>query len=150
MKFADIFRHIRTLHIETAPLIYFIEQNVAYVKQVKAIFKEISDGTLQASTSVITLTEVLSYPMRLNRQDLISTYQHILTNSKYFSLVDIDKNIAEYAAQLRAVYNFKTPDALQVATAIKSGCDAILTNDKGLVRLQELQVVLVDDIELDT
>ena len=54
--------------------------------------------------------------------------------------------IAEYAAELRAKYRLRTPDALQVSTAISTGCQAILTNDKNWKRVTELQVIIVDEL----
>ncbi|MEA5567068.1 hypothetical protein [Anabaena sp. UHCC 0399] len=34
------------------------------------------------------------------------------------------------------------PDALQIATAISSGCDAFLTNDAALQRVLELRILV--------
>jgi hypothetical protein len=43
--------------------------------------------------------------------------------------------VAERAAELRARYNLRTPDALQVATALVRRCEAFLTNDARLKRV---------------
>lgn len=56
--------------------------------------------------------------------------------------------IANQAARLRASYNLRLPDALQVATAVYAGCDAFLTNDRQLQRVQELQVIVLEEISL--
>jgi len=63
--------------------------------------------------------------------------------------VPISAGVAESAADLRARYNLRTPDALHVATAIDAGCDAFLTNDTGIKRVQEIAVLVLDDLELD-
>ncbi len=42
----------------------------------------------------------------------------------------------------------RTPDALQVATALAAGCAALLTNDARLQRVTELRVLVLDEIEL--
>ncbi len=39
------------------------------------------------------------------------------------------------AARMRALYGLKTPDALQAATAVRSGATAFITNDAGLKRM---------------
>ena len=55
--------------------------------------------------------------------------------------------MAETAAQIRAKYSgIKAMDALQLASAITSGCDVFLTNDKQLRQVNEIQVLLVDDL----
>lgn len=61
----------------------------------------------------------------------------------------IDDTTASSAASLRARYQLKTPDALDVATAIEMGCDAFLTNDAGIKRVTELHVLILNEIELD-
>ncbi|WP_225896572.1 type II toxin-antitoxin system VapC family toxin [Amazonocrinis nigriterrae] len=40
--------------------------------------------------------------------------------------------IAETAAQLRADSNLRTPDAIQIATAIRAGASFFVTNDARL------------------
>ncbi len=60
----------------------------------------------------------------------------------------IDRDCARQAAELRARYNLLLPDALQVATALRQGCDALLTNDVALRRVSELTVLLVSELEV--
>jgi predicted nucleic acid-binding protein len=48
--------------------------------------------------------------------------------------------VYERAARLRAVYPFKLPDALHLATAIEHGCGVFLTNDAKLARCTEIPV----------
>jgi predicted nucleic acid-binding protein len=55
---------------------------------------------------------------------------------------------AERAADLRARYGLKTPDALQIGCALESGCDAFLCNDLALKRVTELRVLALDELEL--
>jgi predicted nucleic acid-binding protein len=73
--------------------------------------------------------------------------------SQYFSLLSTYPNlewvapdlaIADAAANLRGQYRLRTPDALQVATALSRDATALLTNDGGIMRVSELEVVLLD------
>lgn len=68
-------------------------------------------------------------------------------NSENFALVPIDYAIAEQAADLRARYNLRTPDALQIAAALSAGCQAFATNDRQLQRVTELSIVILDDLQ---
>jgi predicted nucleic acid-binding protein len=56
--------------------------------------------------------------------------------------------VAERAADLRARYNVRTPDAIQLATALEAGCDAFLTNDLALRRVAELRVLVLGTLAL--
>jgi predicted nucleic acid-binding protein len=49
---------------------------------------------------------------------------------------------------LRAHYNLRTPDALQVATALEFGCQAFLTNDEQLQRVTDLRVLVLKELSL--
>ncbi len=137
---------VSRLAIDTAPIIYFVEQHPRYDAVVTDIFRRIDKGRLEAVTSVITLTEVLVHPVRLGRTDLHRQYSVLLNNSRHFILFDIDAAIAEQAAILRAQHNLRTPDALQIAVAVTAGCEAFLTNDKRLRSIPYLQIILLDDI----
>jgi predicted nucleic acid-binding protein len=55
---------------------------------------------------------------------------------------------ARLAADLRARYSLRTPDAIQVATAIGAGCMAFLTNDRGLRPVMELRILVLEDLTL--
>ncbi|PXF57070.1 MAG: hypothetical protein C4B59_15900 [Candidatus Methanogaster sp.] len=55
--------------------------------------------------------------------------------------------IAEEAARLRARYNVRTPDAIQMATAIRAGASFFLTNDSHLPTIPELRVLVLDELK---
>lgn len=73
-------------------------------------------------------------------------YRTLLQYSRHFTLIPIDDAIASQAAVLRVRYRLKTPDALQVSAALQGGCEAFLTNDHALKRVQELRILLVDEL----
>jgi predicted nucleic acid-binding protein len=123
---------ITSLGIETAPFIYFVERNQTYLDRIRAVFTLVTSEKVQVITSAITLTEVLVLPFQTGSTTYVSGYRDMLLNSKNISTVPVSAVIAEKAAELRATYRLRTPDALHVATAIISGCDAFLTNDLGL------------------
>ena len=137
---------VHRLAVDTAPIIYFIQQHPRYDSTVTEIFRRIDDGDLEAVTSVITLTEVLVHPIQMGRSDLHRAYFTLLTQSAHLTLTGIDESIAEQASVLRAHYHLRTPDALQIAVAMESECDAFLTNDKKLRMIPHLKVIVLDDI----
>jgi predicted nucleic acid-binding protein len=148
MKIADALRGVRKLGIDTLAFIYLVEQHPTYIARVRSIFQYVQSGSIRASGCVIALTEVLTLPLRNQKHGLVQSYQNILSNSADLSLIPVDSRVAEEAAELRALYNLKTPDALHVASAIQSGCDAFLTNDRNLTRVQKISVLIIDDLEL--
>jgi predicted nucleic acid-binding protein len=47
------------------------------------------------------------------------------------------------AAEIRAQFNFRTPDALHLAAASEAACDVFLTNEAQLTRFTGLSVEVV-------
>jgi predicted nucleic acid-binding protein len=77
--------------------------------------------------------------------ELVNNYEEILLNSISFHLASIDTKTSRMAADLRARYHLKTPDALQVASALNENCDAFLTNDTGFKRVTEIRILILDE-----
>lgn len=148
MMLKDVLKPNMRVGIDTAPLIYLAEKHPTYFKRMVFIMNAIAIGHISAVSTMLTLTEVLTYPLRIGDKVLIQKYQTILSNSVGFDLIPLSKSIAYKAAELRAKYTLKTPDAIQIATAIQTNCHAFLTNDKGLKRIIELQIWILDDLML--
>src|SRR5207247_4062211 len=78
----------------------------------------------------------LSFPSCLRRPLDLHSFP---TRRSSDLFVPVTVEIGERAAELRAQYNVTLTDALQIATAIVSGCDALLTNDLDLKRVQDIR-----------
>ena len=120
-KLDHALRGVQRLGVDTAPVIYFIETNPRYEALVTEIFQRISNGVIEGLCSVITLTEVLVQPLRQGDQQVAQDYTDLLLHSRHFATVSIDPVIATAASDLRARYNLRTPDALQIAAAMENG-----------------------------
>ncbi len=149
MRISDALSEVIRLGIDTSPFIYLVERHPKYFTLMQTILDYLTNNTYVAISSTLTLTEVLTLPIKLNKPVLVIEYEAILLNSTGFQLISLDSKIAKIAADIRARYNLKTPDAIQIATAIAYGCQAFLTNDRGLRRIAELRVLVLDDLELD-
>ncbi len=77
---------------------------------------------------------------------LAARFRRAITAGPNLLYVGVDATV-ERAAELRASYNLALTDAFQVAAALATGCDAILTNDQGLKRVKEIKVLMLGDLE---
>ena len=102
-------RGLRQLYIETAPIIYFVENRAGYADKVEAVLLSAKQSPLLFSTSVITLTEALNKPIKANDVTLIKAYLDLLLHTRNFSALPVNVTIAEQAAKLRATYHLRTP-----------------------------------------
>ena len=135
--------------VDSAPLIYFIEDDPVYGKRLSAFFEAVSSSRIRAVTSVVTLAEVLVRPLREGRVDLVRQYREILLTSTGFDTVPVSSEIADHAAQLRAAHGLRTPDAIQLATAMSAGATAFLTNDTRLAKTARLEPLLLAELRDD-
>ena len=128
------------LAIDTAIFIYFIEKNPRFLPLIDPLFREADDGTRELVTSSLTLLEVLVVPLRVGNRSVADRYEALLTHSRGIRLVDLTRDQLRAAAQLRATTSVKTPDALQLAAAIGTGCRTMLTNDRRIPSIPGLRI----------
>ena len=147
MNIVNLTKNITYLFLDTAPVIYYVERNPYYYQTAKLFFNLIDKGRLQGVTSPVTLAECLVIPHRLEQKQLVQDFEDLIVYGNNTIFVPIDNEAGNIAANLRANYNLTLPDALQIAVAIITGCQAFLTNDIKLKRVNELQVLVLDEIK---
>jgi predicted nucleic acid-binding protein len=139
-----------TIGLDTAPLIYFVEQNTEYVELVRLFFEAFDRGDLHVVTSTVTLAEVLAQPLRFGNNELARRYRTILLWAPGLDMVELSPVIAERTALLRSQYNLQTLDAIQLATALEQGASAFLTNDTRLPKLPNLNIVTLVSLKKES
>lgn len=142
----DLLAGITRLGLDTAPIIYLVEANAHYDARVRAAFKHIAEGRSLGITSVITLAEALIHPLRAGDHQLEREYVNLLLRTPNIRIRSVGPDVVRRAAELRARYGIRLPDALQVATALRGRCQAFLTNDAHLRRVTELNVLVLDEL----
>ena len=125
----------KVVGLDTSVFIYFLEEHPQYSSLAQITIKCVEDGKWQGVTSTITLMEITVRPWQLEREAVAREYEAILVHFPNLTIMDVDRNVARAAAQLRAKYKVSPPDALQVAACVSYGANAFLTNDKRLVKL---------------
>ena len=148
MKVNNAIQGIRRLFLDTAPIIYYVENHPNYYELTQVIFDGIDEGLLLGVTSPITLSECLVYPYKLGLIALAQDFIYLIVDGENINFVLIDEDIGNLAAQMRARYNLSLTDSLQIATAIQSNCDAFLTNDLQLKRVNELSILVISELTL--
>ena len=139
----------KVVGLDAAPLIYYIEDHPTYRKIVDPFFDMVERGEITVVTSILTLLETLVLPIRRSDKELAQKYRTILLDTEGLTMIDFSQVILEEAARLRAFHTVRTPDAIQMATAIIEGADFFLTNDKKLPSLPNLTMLVVDNIISD-
>jgi predicted nucleic acid-binding protein len=139
-------RKARKIALDTTPIIYHLEDHPRYGPAVLPIFRWIEQGRCQAVTSALSFLEVLVQPYRVGDDERRVLLTGLLSTFPGLTWLHVDLAIADRAAALRARYNLRTPDAVQIAAALESGADLFLTNDGDFGRVEEIATLLVDEI----
>ncbi|MRD47425.1 PIN domain-containing protein [Caenimonas koreensis DSM 17982] len=124
--------------VDTAPLIYMLEDNARYFKLFQGLFEAVDGGRLRVAISTITMAEVLVGPLKQGLDALAKRYERALES---FEVVPVSTEIAVTAARLRAATGLRLPDALQAATALEVGAAALVTHDRDFSKLEGLNVL---------
>lgn len=136
----------RIIGLDTCIFIYHFEAHPTYLPLTRVTLAQIQTGQCLGIASTIALMELTVHPWRLNRPDIARQYEVLLINFPNLKVSDVTREVARRAAQLRARYNLRPADALQVATAMTEGATLWVSNDKDLKRIEpELEVIILDE-----
>lgn len=132
--------------IDTPVFIYHLEAHPQYLPLTQEIFSSMENGKWAGVTSAITLMEINVHPWQIGREDIARKYEALLVNFPNLNIVNIDRDAARIASQLRARFGVRPPDALQVAASLVADAKLYLTNDRRLSILHSLiDVIVLDD-----
>lgn len=108
----------------------------------KEIFDALSLNKLRAVTSIITLTEVFSVMAPLIKLKLLEKQ---FSETPNLVVIEVNNEVALAAAKLRREYGFRTPDAIQLATAVHAEARAFITNNSGLKTFKKIKIILLSE-----
>ncbi|MBI3345384.1 MAG: PIN domain-containing protein [Gammaproteobacteria bacterium] len=147
MSLADMERFLRrhkVVGLDSNILIYLIEAHPQYQDFCKKIFTSIESGRNLGICSTVSLLEILVQPYRKKDDETVNRCYGLLTTYPHLAWVELSVAIADLAAQLRAQYRLKTPDAIILATALDSGATGLIANDVQLKRVAELELLVLN------
>lgn len=133
------------IFIDTAPLIYLIEGEDDFAMSVEKQLRQWITAEENLSTSTLTLLELLVVPMKQENKHLVQKYRALLQDILSEPLIPLSEAISEMAAQIRGATGFKTPDSIQLATALYSGADIFYTNDKRLSKFSDIKIITIKE-----
>ena len=138
-------RRHRHIFLDTSIFIYFVEQHPRYHLLCDHIFEAVEAGSVRASTSTLTLLEILVQPYRRKADDLVLRFYSLLQTYPNLGWVPLTLEIADLAARLRAECLPETPDSVQAASAICAGATGFVCNDADFRRVEEIECLVLEE-----
>jgi len=127
-----------TVLVDTAPWIYLLQDHPDFAPRFEGLFTAAEEGRIELALSTITLAEVLTGPYKAGEMALAKRYEKALGA---YQIMPFSAVVAIQAAQLRAQYGLKLPDAAQLATALDMGAAALVTHDRDFSAVQGLPIL---------
>jgi predicted nucleic acid-binding protein len=144
-EFRTALNAYEVIGLDAMSFIYHFEKKPHFGPITKVLFAHIQAGKVSAVISVLVAGEVLTGVKKVGNREMILRYRHILSEFPNLALHDADMRVMEKMSDLRAAYSLKTPDAIHMATALLHGAQAFVTNDAGLKRVKEFDVLVLED-----
>ncbi len=138
--------HGERVYLDTNVFIYALEGYPDFVDELTELFENFDDGNLRAVTSELTLAEVLVRPFIDGNVERQTAYQQVLQSSEALEVVTVSRDVLIEAARLRSVSTLRLPDAIHGATARLTGCETFLTNDRRLLAIPGIEVILLSEV----
>ena len=126
------------LLVDSAPIIYLLENRPELADRFMPLFVAHDEGRLRFAVTTITVAEVLTGPLQKGNEALSRRYRAVLES---WQVIDLDLDIAETAARLRASHKLKLADAVQAASALAINAHALVTHDRDFSRVRALRVI---------
>lgn len=92
------------------------------------------------------MTELLAKPYRTLEERVVRRMKAFLATYPNLEWVPADIKIADLASQFRAAYRLQTMDALQAATAVRSGATGLVTNDAIFERIPAFETLVLEKL----
>jgi len=117
------------IYLDACLVIYLIEQHPRWGDRIARLVVQF--GEQRFGISPLVKCECLTGPLK--RGDPVLRYAYFALFDQFASL-SMPESVYLQAAELRALFGLKTPDALHLACAQYHRCDALWTNDNRLSR----------------
>jgi predicted nucleic acid-binding protein len=106
--------------------IYLIEGELGHRSKIDKVIDALD---VEIFASDLVRMETFVGPLRKQDAALLQAYQNLFQR---LPCIGFEPATFDHAAQIRATYNLRTPDALHVAAAMAAECDEFWTNDRNL------------------
>jgi len=132
--------------IDTSVFIYAIEGNPRYAEISGQILDWLEQPGHAAVTSTLTMTECLVQPYRDNDERRVNEYFAPLSTYPNLQWIAPNLEISDRAAQIRARFRLRTPDALQAATALLAQASGFVSNDAAFERVEGFEALIIEEL----
>ena len=125
--------------LDTKPLIKLFAKEEGW-ETVQKILSKVEAEEIEASISVVTLTEIYYKYLQEKRPDLAKARTEELRYAIYLKKLEIDEEVAVKAGEFKGKYNVSVADAFIAAAAYFEG-SIVISDDADFKRIAEIKAL---------
>jgi predicted nucleic acid-binding protein len=144
---ASVLAGHRLVALDTSVWIYHLEGSTVYGRAADSVLEAVAKERIRAVGSELLLLELLVAPLKKGLQDAADEIELALLHFPNLELMPVTRAVLLRAAEIRARYELRTPDAIMLATAAESGATLAITNDSAWRKVREIDVLLLRDLK---
>lgn len=138
----------RLIGLDTSVLIYFLEGHAVFGEIAERVLRLVQAGRIEGVLSSVALMELLVRPLAEAQPDVADEHEAAIRRVPHLRVAPFNGDGHRRAAELRATYGLRPPDALLLGSALAEGATAYVTNDSRLRVVREISVLLLSDFAL--
>ena len=133
------------LFLDACSIIYLIESQERLGQKTRLLITEALQNKTQLVISRLSFLECRVLPLKTKDDELLSRYNNFFKLPS-LEIIELTEDVINLATDLRANYSssLRTPDAIQIACALKTHANQFLTGDKKLLAIQEIDILLIN------
>lgn len=120
----------RRVYVDANVFIYFLAGSPAWGGVCGSIFEAAHEGQMTCITGDAAVAEVMAGLYRAGDQMMIRSTREFFAQPHFVEVVRHPASVWDDAAMLRGEMGLPMIDALHVATAARSRCELVVTNDE--------------------
>lgn len=130
------------VYCDSVILIYYLDAADPFQQIASRRLGQIRAANGFLATSDLSRLECRIKPIRNQDAPTLARFDHFFS-AVNVTMLQLTTAAVDLATEIRAKHNFRTTDALHLASAVLAGCDLFLTNDRRLARFTDVPVEIV-------
>ena len=144
-QFQEDIEEARRLHLDPCVIAYHMIALSPFVELTRLLFAGLRSEQLRAQTSAISFYQLLTEPYRRGREDLALRAYKYLSGQRGLEIVPVTGAVARQAAEVQARLGGSHERSIQIATALRRGVRAYVTDRTALRRVAGMEVINLGD-----
>ena len=124
--------------IDTNIFINVKEEEEPFFEYSSKILDAIEDGQLKGVISIITIAELCVGYYNINKPREKDEYVSKLYSQDNYTIVNLDRGLADQSAKIRSETNLRLPDSIIVAASLQEKVSFLISNDGKFNRVKNL------------